>query len=91
MIDPEIFDQVRRLRTYDEAYEMYEIVPRLLIVTDGRAWFVRHVRVVERGMDWGEQVYRCDAPVGGRFESLDEATAFVRTVYESLSAERGTS
>ena len=51
---------------------------RFLIVFDGKSWFVRHVRVVEHDLDRDEKVYRCDAPVGGAYGTLDDAVAALR-------------
>lgn len=46
---------------------------RIVITNDGEAWFVRRVRITEHDIDLDEKVYRCDAPIGVRFDTLDEA------------------
>lgn len=50
---------------------------RLLIVCDGRKWYVRHVRVIEHDLRRGEKVYRCDQPLGKPYATLDEAVEAV--------------
>ncbi len=50
---------------------------RILIVFDGSAWFIRAVRLIEHDLDNNEKIYRCDAPLGGPFTTLDEAVTAV--------------
>jgi len=54
------------------------IASRILIVYDGHFWFIRYVRAIEHDMDRDEQVYRCDAPMGGSHATLDDAIATLR-------------
>lgn len=49
---------------------------KVLIVFDGKSWFVRRVRVIEHDLDRDEKVYRCDKPLGGPFKKLLQA-AFI--------------
>lgn len=43
---------------------------RIVIVFDGEAWFVRHIRVIEHDLDRDEKVYRCDRPIGTSYLTL---------------------
>jgi len=58
-------------------------VRRVLVAFDGKAWFVRRIRLVEHDMDADEMIYYCDQPIGVRFDSshkaLAAARAFLRT------------
>jgi hypothetical protein len=52
---------------------------RVLIAFDGKAWYVRRVRMVEHstiGRDM--KIYYCDLPLGGQCQSVDEAVAIAR-------------
>lgn len=51
---------------------------RVLIVFDGMAWFIRHVRLIEHDLTKDEKVYRCDKPLGGPYKTLNEAVQEVR-------------
>ena len=51
---------------------------RVLIVSDGEAWFVRRVRSTVHDLSADEIVYFCDRPIGGRHASLEEATEALR-------------
>lgn len=51
---------------------------RVLIVWDGAGWYARRVRCIEHALDVDEKVYRCDAHLGGPFDTADEAVAALR-------------
>jgi hypothetical protein len=51
---------------------------RVAIVTDGDGWYVRRIRVIEHDLDRDEKVYRCDIPVGTRFDTVDEAVSLAK-------------
>ncbi len=51
--------------------------PRLLIVCDGDAWFVRRLVSITHDLDRNEKVYRCDKPIGGPCTTLAAAVAVV--------------
>jgi len=49
-------------------------VTRVAIVCDEDCfWYVRRIRRVVRDLDRDEMIYTCDWPIGGRFDTLDEA------------------
>jgi hypothetical protein len=48
---------------------------RLLIVFDGRAWFVRRVRSTVHELTRDEMVYYCDQPLGGPYDTIEAAVA----------------
>jgi len=49
-------------------------VTRVAIVCDESCnWYVRRIKTVYRDLDHDEMVYRCDEPIGGRFDTLDAA------------------
>lgn len=47
--------------------------PRVLIVFDGRKWFIRRVKLVEHDLAHDEKVYRCNHPVGRACDTLLDA------------------
>lgn len=51
---------------------------RVLIVFDGTAWFVRHVRAIEHDLTLDEKVYHCDVPIGVAHATFEEAAATMR-------------
>lgn len=63
---------------------------RLLLVFDGKAWFIRHVCVIihdykpEDGID--EKVYRCDRHMGGPFRTFDTAARAMRALLRKRPA-----
>jgi hypothetical protein len=59
--------------------------PRLVIVCDGRGWFVRRLAVSIHDGERNEQVYRCDAPIGGKYKTIGEA---VRAAKKAAKAGR---
>lgn len=61
---------------------------RVLIVFDGKAWFVRQVRVIEHDLDRDEKVYRCDQPVGAAFSHPEDAL-LAATRFVGLPKRRG--
>lgn len=46
---------------------------RILVVTDGKSWYVRQVRLSVHEWERDEMVYHCDKHLGGPYESLDIA------------------
>lgn len=53
---------------------------RVLLVHDGTAWFLRHVRlIIEEDMMRSEMVYKCDKHLGGPFADLDDAVRFMKS------------
>lgn len=46
---------------------------RVLIVFDGKAWFVRGVRAIEHDLSRDEKVYHCDVHLGGPFKTAKKA------------------
>lgn len=59
----------------DKAGEARRERPRILIVFDGEAWFVRKVRLIEHDLSRDEKVYRCDEHLGGPHKTLGSAVA----------------
>lgn len=59
---------------------------RFLIVSDGDYWYIRRVISVEHDLDKDHKVYRCDKPIGTRYELLDTAC----TVLKHEMKKRGT-
>ena len=58
-------------------------VTRVAIVCDESCnWYVRRIKTVYRDLDHDEMVYRCDEPIGGRFDTLDEACDAAMAVQE---------
>lgn len=51
---------------------------RVAIVFDGSKWFARHIRVIEHDLKRDEKVYRCNRPIGGAFDTAEEALAAAR-------------
>jgi hypothetical protein len=52
---------------------------RYLLVNDASGkWFIRHVRMVEYNLTKDEKIYRCDAPAGGPYDTLDFAIEKLR-------------
>lgn len=47
--------------------------PRVLIVCDGEAWFIRRVTATIHDGYHDEMVYRCDQPLGGPFSDVLQA------------------
>lgn len=52
--------------------------PRVLMVFDGSAWFVRRLRAIEHDLNCDEKVYRCDETLGGPF-TLAEGITYLQT------------
>ena len=49
-------------------------VTRVAIVCDEDCfWYVRGIRHLHHTLDCDERIYYCDEPIGGRFDTLDEA------------------
>ena len=58
-------------------------VTRVAIVCDESCnWYVRRIKTVYRDLDHDEMVYRCDEPIGGRFDTLDAACDAAMAVHE---------
>lgn len=55
---------------------------RLLIVSDGAHYFVRHVAAIIHDLETDEKIYRCDAHVAGPYNTVDGASAYVRFATE---------
>jgi len=45
-------------------------------------WYVRRIRQVRHDLDLDEKVYTCDTPIGGRFDTLDEACDAAMAAWE---------
>jgi hypothetical protein len=48
---------------------------RVVIVFDGKAWFVRRVRLSVHDGDRSEMVYHCDKPIGTAHATIEDAAA----------------
>lgn len=48
---------------------------KILVVFDGKAWFIRRVRSITHDLIWNQKVYRCDEHLGGPFDSFSEVAA----------------
>jgi hypothetical protein len=46
---------------------------RVLIVYDGKAWYVRHVRATVHNLTTGELEYYCDEPIANGCPTLEDA------------------
>lgn len=53
--------------------------PRLVIVLNNGAWFIRRVACVHQDDTKGEMVYHCDENIGGPFASLNDAAGVLET------------
>lgn len=52
---------------------------RVAIICDGEGnWFVRRIRVIEHDLDKDEKVYRCDFPIGTKFDTPEQAVSMAR-------------
>lgn len=52
---------------------------RVLIVSDGNGkWYLRQVAGVTHDFERDETIYRCDRPLGGTFDTIDEAVAALK-------------
>ena len=52
---------------------------RILITNDNDGhWFIRRVKFTSHDLDADEKVYRCDKPIGERYDSLDEAVFYAK-------------
>jgi hypothetical protein len=49
------------------------LMPRVVIVCDGHAWFTRRLAVIQHDLDRNEKVYHCDRHLGGPYKSAKEA------------------
>jgi len=58
-------------------------LPRLLIVCDGEAWYVRRLVTITHDLERDEKNYRCDKPIGSRCATLAEAVAVVEALEEA--------
>lgn len=54
---------------------------RVLLVCDGEAWFVRHVRSIVHDGDRDEMVYHCDEHLAGPL-ALEEARAVMKKLVQ---------
>ncbi len=66
---------------------------RPLLVFDGHAWFLRSVRVIEHDLTRDEKVYRCDAHLGGPFQTLREGMGALDSMWRGMARpakDRGT-
>ena len=52
--------------------------PRLLIVCDGGAWYVRRLVSITHDLERDQKIYRCDAPIGGPCATLKEAVRITK-------------
>lgn len=62
---------------------------RILLVFDGNAWFIRHVRTIEHDLTKDEKVYRCDVHLGGPFTDLGEAAGMLVRLVEDYEKLKG--
>ena len=61
----------------DEIERLRRVGMRIAIVCDGKSWFVRRIATIEHNLDRDEMIYHCDMPLGGPFQSLDDAAQVV--------------
>ncbi len=59
---------------------------RIAIVFDGKAWYVRRIRIIEHDLKRDEKVYRCDKPLGNDYATLAEVPQ-VASALEAVRAD----
>ena len=64
---------------------MDDRAPRLAIVFNEGAWFVRRVSLVHQDDTKGEMVYHCDEHWGGPFKTPEEAFAVAKSNLEEIA------
>jgi hypothetical protein len=60
-------------------------MPRVVIVYDGRRWYMRRLDVSRHDLDDDEMIYHCDLHLGGPYESPEEAVRDLRCCYPESS------
>lgn len=48
---------------------------RILIVSEGEEWFIRHIYFIEHKLDFKRTVYHCDRNLAGPFLSVEDAVS----------------
>jgi hypothetical protein len=56
----------------------------MLIVFDGKRWWIRHIYLIEHKLDFNRMVYHSDRSLGGPFGSVEEAVAGAKEMHHGL-------
>ena len=57
---------------------------RILIVFDGKRWWIRHIYLIEHKLDFNRMVYHSDRSLGGPFGSVEEAVAGAKEMHHGV-------